>query len=47
MQEIAPCLWFDGKAEEAMKFYTSIFKDSKVGKICATERQDRGRKARS
>lgn len=33
MQKIAPCLWFDGKAEEAMKFYTSIFKNSKVGKI--------------
>ena len=33
MQKIAPCLWFDGKAEEAMKFYTSIFEDSKVGKI--------------
>lgn len=33
MQKIAPCLWFDGKAEGAMKFYTSIFKNSKVGKI--------------
>lgn len=33
MQKIAPCLWFDGQAEEAMKFYTSIFKNSKVGKI--------------
>jgi len=30
MQKIAPCLWFDGKAEEAMNFYTSIFKNSKV-----------------
>jgi predicted 3-demethylubiquinone-9 3-methyltransferase (glyoxalase superfamily) len=29
MQKIAPCLWFDGKAEEAMNFYTSIFKNSK------------------
>jgi predicted 3-demethylubiquinone-9 3-methyltransferase (glyoxalase superfamily) len=26
-------LWFDGKAEEAMNFYTSIFKDSRKGKI--------------
>jgi len=33
MQEIAPCLWFDGKAEEAMNFYTSIFKNSKVGNV--------------
>ncbi len=31
MQKITPCLWFDGKAEEAAKFYVSIFKNSKVG----------------
>jgi len=30
MQKITPFLWFDGKAEEAMKFYASIFKNSKV-----------------
>ena len=30
---ITPCLWFDGKAEEAMTFYTSIFKNSKIGHI--------------
>jgi 3-demethylubiquinone-9 3-methyltransferase len=30
MQKIAPCLWFDDKAEQAAKFYTSIFKNSKV-----------------
>ena len=30
MQTITPFLWFDGKAEEAMIFYTSIFKDSKI-----------------
>lgn len=29
-QTIAPCLWFNGNAEEAMNFYTSIFKDSKI-----------------
>ncbi len=28
-----PCLWFDNNGEEAIKFYTSIFKDSKVGEI--------------
>ncbi|MEO8358101.1 MAG: VOC family protein [Chloroflexota bacterium] len=30
MQKITPFLWFDKQAEEAMNFYTSIFKDSKV-----------------
>jgi len=30
MQKIAPCLWFDGKAEEAANYYTSIFKGSKI-----------------
>jgi predicted 3-demethylubiquinone-9 3-methyltransferase (glyoxalase superfamily) len=33
MQKITPFLWFDNQAEEAMKFYTSIFKNSKVGKV--------------
>ena len=33
MQKITPFLWFDNQAEEAAKFYTSIFKNSKVGKI--------------
>src|SRR5262245_19117561 len=33
MQKITPCLWFDNNAEEAAKFYTSIFKKSKLGKI--------------
>ena len=31
MQTITPYLWFDNNAEEAMKFYTSIFKNSKIG----------------
>ena len=30
MQKITPFLWFDNQAEEAMKFYVSIFKNSKV-----------------
>jgi predicted 3-demethylubiquinone-9 3-methyltransferase (glyoxalase superfamily) len=30
MQKIVPFLWFDGKAEEAAKFYVSIFKNSTV-----------------
>lgn len=33
MRKITPFLWFDGKAEEAANFYTSIFKNSKVGKV--------------
>ncbi len=31
--KIAPCLWFAGEAEEAARFYTSIFPDSRIGKI--------------
>lgn len=33
MQKITPFLWFDNQAEEAMNFYTSVFKDSKVGEV--------------
>jgi len=33
MQKITPFLWFNGKAEEAMHFYTSIFKNSKIGSV--------------
>jgi predicted 3-demethylubiquinone-9 3-methyltransferase (glyoxalase superfamily) len=33
MQKITPFLWFDGKAEEAMNFYTSIFRNSKIGSV--------------
>jgi predicted 3-demethylubiquinone-9 3-methyltransferase (glyoxalase superfamily) len=33
MQKITPFLWFDSQAEEAMKFYVSIFKNSKIGTV--------------
>lgn len=33
MQKITPFLWFNDQAEQAMKFYLSIFKKSKAGKI--------------
>ena len=33
MQKISPFLWFDHQAEEAAKFYVSIFKNSKINKI--------------
>ncbi len=29
-QRISACLWFDGKAQEAVQFYTSVFDDSKI-----------------
>ena len=29
-QRIAPCLWFDNQAEEAARFYTSIFPNSRI-----------------
>jgi predicted 3-demethylubiquinone-9 3-methyltransferase (glyoxalase superfamily) len=30
LQKITPCLWFNGKAEEAVNLYTSLFKNSKI-----------------
>ena len=33
MQKITPCLWFDTQAEEAARFYVSVFKDSRIGRI--------------
>jgi predicted 3-demethylubiquinone-9 3-methyltransferase (glyoxalase superfamily) len=33
MQKITPFLWFDDKAEEAMNFYVSIFKNSTIGSV--------------
>ena len=33
MQKIVPFLWFEDRAEEAVNFYTSLFKNSKVGSI--------------
>lgn len=33
MQKIIPSLWFNGNAEEAMNFYTSVFKNSKAGQV--------------
>lgn len=39
MQKITPFLWFDDQAEQAAKFYCSIFKNSKVGKITRYEEE--------
>lgn len=33
MKKIVPCLWFDNEAEEAARFYVSIFPDSKIKQI--------------
>jgi predicted 3-demethylubiquinone-9 3-methyltransferase (glyoxalase superfamily) len=33
MPKITPFLWFDNNAEEAIHFYTSIFKNSKIGNV--------------
>jgi predicted 3-demethylubiquinone-9 3-methyltransferase (glyoxalase superfamily) len=33
MKSVYPCLWFDNQAEEAVNFYTGIFKDSKIGTV--------------
>ena len=32
-QKISLCLWFDSEGEEAARFYTSIFKNSKIGRV--------------
>jgi predicted 3-demethylubiquinone-9 3-methyltransferase (glyoxalase superfamily) len=32
-QKITPCLWFDSEAEEAARFYVSIFRNSRIGHI--------------
>jgi predicted 3-demethylubiquinone-9 3-methyltransferase (glyoxalase superfamily) len=33
LEKITPCLWFDTEAEEAARFYTSIFPNSRIGHI--------------
>src|ERR1700674_2180615 len=44
MQKITPFLWFDGRAEEAMNFYVSVFKNSKVGRVTRYGEAGRGPK---
>jgi predicted 3-demethylubiquinone-9 3-methyltransferase (glyoxalase superfamily) len=33
MDKITPCLWFDGQAEQAARFYTGIFANSHIGSV--------------
>jgi len=50
MQNIMPCLWFDSQAEEAARFYASIFKESRIGKVTRYGKEGReihGREAGS
>jgi len=46
MQKIIPFLWFDDQAEEAMNFYTSIFKNSKIGNLSRAGDAGPGTKAK-
>jgi predicted 3-demethylubiquinone-9 3-methyltransferase (glyoxalase superfamily) len=32
-QKITPCLWFDREAEEAARFYVTVFRNARIGKI--------------
>lgn len=38
--KIAPCLWFDGQAEEAAHFYVGIFKNARITRFPATAAKD-------
>ena len=33
LQKLTSCLWFDGQAEDAAKFYVSVFRNAKLGRI--------------
>ena len=46
-QKITTFLWFDKEAEEAVNLYTSIFKNSKILSVTATETRGRGPRERS
>ncbi|BDS06198.1 VOC family protein [Oceaniferula spumae] len=45
MKEIVTCLWFDGDAEEAAKFYTSILPDSKIQRVTQSPADTHAQKA--
>jgi predicted 3-demethylubiquinone-9 3-methyltransferase (glyoxalase superfamily) len=46
-QKITPCLWFDGNAEEAVQFYTSVFPESSIQDINRSKMDYPGGKAGS
>ena len=45
MPTIAPCLWFDGNAEEAARFYTTLFPNSHIDKVVAAPADNPSSKA--
>ena len=45
IQKLNPCLWFDGQAEDAAKFYTSIFDNSKI--VATSRYTEAGRRSTS
>jgi len=47
MQKITPFLWFDNNAEEAVQFYTSIFKNSKTTGVTHYPEEGRDLRERS
>ena len=46
MPKIAPCLMVDTEGEEAARFYTSVFPNSRITDVLATARPGRARRAR-
>ena len=46
-KKLSTCLWFDTQAEEAAKFYVSVFKNSKVGHVSHYAQDVQGKKAGS
>lgn len=42
MDKISPCLWFNDQAEEAINFYVSVFKNSKIKSITRIKEDDPG-----
>jgi predicted 3-demethylubiquinone-9 3-methyltransferase (glyoxalase superfamily) len=47
LAKITPCLWFDHQAEEAARFYTGIFKNSRIGRISRYAQDVHGKPAGS
>jgi predicted 3-demethylubiquinone-9 3-methyltransferase (glyoxalase superfamily) len=47
MSKISPCLWFDGEAEEAAKFYVSLLPDSRIEHVQRNTADSRAGKAGS
>ncbi len=45
-KSLTPCLWFDTEGEEAAKFYTSVFPNSRIVSTSTTARPGRARPAR-